>query len=188
MIEVHDNLLEPHIAELISDYMKDLQWKFYYHSDKEIPSYHWHIFCGHNESEAKMNGFEMFLPIWQAAQYKLKLKENYDVSQWKRLYANAHTFGVEPNIHKDDGDFTMIYYPDMDWKIGWGGGTFVYKEDGVTVDRVAEYRGNRVLLFTAKLPHQAQTVARLCPKLRTCIVFKLFTTEANEDRLDFYKD
>ena len=75
MIEVHDNLLEPHIAELISDYMKDLQWKFYYHSDKEIPSYHWHIFCGHNESEAKMNGFEMFLPIWQAAQYKLKLKE-----------------------------------------------------------------------------------------------------------------
>ena len=73
MIEVHDNLLEPHIAELISDYMKDLQLKFYYHSDKEIPSYHWHIFCGHNESEAKMNGFEMFLPIWQAAQYKLKL-------------------------------------------------------------------------------------------------------------------
>ena len=34
---------------------------------------------------------------------------------------NAHTFGIEPHKHKDDGDFTMLYYPRMDWKLemGW---------------------------------------------------------------------
>ena len=30
---------------------------------------------------------------------------------------------IEPHIHRDDGDITMIYYPRLDWKVDWGGGT-----------------------------------------------------------------
>ena len=82
----------------------------------------------------------------------------------------------------------MISYPQLDWDIKYGGGTFIYKEDGVTVDTVAEYRGNRLLVFDAHLPHQAQPVAKNCLELRTCIVFKLYISGANSDRLDFYKD
>jgi len=34
-IEIHDNLLEPHVAELIEDFMKNqLRWHYYYHSHK----------------------------------------------------------------------------------------------------------------------------------------------------------
>jgi hypothetical protein len=187
VIEVHDDLLEPHVAELISAEMKNLKWNYYYNSTIKVPGYHWHIFCGDSPEQVIENGYEIFIPIWEAAKHKLNLEERFFISGWKRLYANAHTFGVEPNIHQDDGDFTMIYYPQLDWDIKYGGGTFVYKEDGKTVDRIAEYKGNRVLLFDAYLPHQAQPVAKNCQKLRTCIVFKLWVEAANRERLDFYK-
>ena len=188
-IEVHDNLLEPHMAELIDDFMKyQIRWRYYYHSNKQVPGYHWHEFCGVDEEEVRHRGFEMLLPIWEAANHKLDLENRFRIQGWKRLYCNAHTFGVEPNIHRDDGDFTMIYYPQMNWDIAWGGGTFVYKDDAVTVEKIAEYRGNRVLIFDAHLPHQAQPVAKSCLDLRMCIVFKLWCKDGNRERLDFYKD
>jgi len=33
-------------------------------------------------------------------------------------------------------------------------------------------KGNRIIMFDANLPHQAQSISRLCFQLRTCIVFK----------------
>ena len=49
-IEVHDNLLEPHMAELIEDFMKNhLRWRYYYYSNKTVPGYHWHVYCGKTE-------------------------------------------------------------------------------------------------------------------------------------------
>ena len=188
-IEVHDNLLEPHVAELVEDFMTNqLRWRYYYPSHKLKPGYHWHVFCGETEEHVAVNGGELLLQIWEAANRKLDLKSRFKIQGWKRLYCNAHTFGVEPNIHTDDGDFTMIYYPQMNWKIEWGGGTFVYKEDAETVDTIAEYRGNRLLIFDAYLPHQAQPVAKNCLELRMCVVFKLWVEGANRDRLEFYKD
>ena len=91
-----------------------------------------------------------------------------------RCYMNAHTHGMEPHIHKDDGDFTMLYYPRMDWKLEWGGGTSVYDEMGEEIDRHIPYKGNRLLVFDAYLPHQAMPVARECYHLRSIIVFKCY--------------
>jgi Rps23 Pro-64 3,4-dihydroxylase Tpa1-like proline 4-hydroxylase len=52
----------------------------------------------------------------------------------ERAYLNAHTYGIEPHIHRDDGDVTLIYYPRLDWKIDWGGGTAIYNDE-VTENR-----------------------------------------------------
>ena len=41
MIEIFDNVLEDHIAILIDDYMKNLSWKFEYHSNILRPNKHW---------------------------------------------------------------------------------------------------------------------------------------------------
>ena len=59
----------------------------------------------------------------------------------------------------------MIYYPRIDWKKEWGGGTMV---DGELV----HYVGNRLVVFTASLPHMAMPVSRECYELRTNVVFK----------------
>ena len=42
-------------------------------------------------------------------------------------------------------------------------------------------------VFDAKLNHQAMSVSRQCYRLRTCIVFKTYRSDANAQRLDFYK-
>ena len=115
--EIFDDLLEPHVAELIDMEIKKIHWKYDYQSNRQIGFQpHWHVFCGESEEEVRERQYDYLLPIWDAAAYKLKLKERFDIIGWKRLYMNAHTFGVEPHMHTDDGDFTMMYYPRMDWR------------------------------------------------------------------------
>ena len=110
--EIFDDLLEPHVAELIDMEIKKTHWQYDYHSNKRIGIQpHWHVYCGESEEEVRERQYDYLLPIWDAAAYKLKLKDRFDIVGWKRLYMNAHTFGVEPHMHTDDGDFTMMYYP-----------------------------------------------------------------------------
>jgi len=181
MIDVYDNVLEEHNAILIDDTVKQLSWKYDYSSQLKKPNKHWHILCGHNEKECTEAGYDWAHNIFFSAVNKYKFSEKYDVDTFLRIYMNAHTHGIEPHIHKDDGDFTMIYYPRLDWKLEYGGGTYV---DGELV----EYKGNRLVVFDAYLPHQALPVSRECYHLRTCVVFKCNVSSGNRERLDFYKD
>ena len=164
-MDVYDNVLEEHVAEFIQLQMNDLSWKYDYYSKIGSPNKHWHIFCGHNPKEVIDNGYEWTLPIWDVAKIKYDFKEKYLLDDFVRIYMNGHTHGIEPHMHQDDGDFTMIYYPRCDWQEDWGGGTMV---DGTFI----KYVGNRLVVFDADLWHQAQPVSRQCYELRTCIVFK----------------
>ena len=108
---------------------------------------------------------------------------------------NAHTYGIEPNIHYDDGDFTLIFYPRLDWKPEWGGGTLIYDADdrhaevhNYTLDKLVDCRPNRLLVFDAYLPHQGQPVIRECHELRYVIVFKSNVRGFVREGLDFYKE
>ena len=105
------------------------------------------------------------MPIWNTAFEKYDFKKKYNVITFKRLYLNAHTHGIEPHMHIDDGDFTMMYYPRLDWKMESGGGTVI---DGQLVQNI----GNRLIVFPAYAPHQAQPVSRQCYELRTVVVIK----------------
>ena len=170
VVDVYDNVLESHVAEFIEINMKDLKWEYDYHSKKGEPNKHWHIFCGHDDEELTDNSFEWLQPIWETAKYKFNFQEKYGLTDYVRVYMNAHTHGIEPHWHIDDGDFTMIYYPRMDWKTEWGGGTMV--EGTLGINEYVEYQGNRLMVFQAQLKHQAQPVSRECYHLRTCVVFK----------------
>ena len=108
-----DGLVEQHYAELIHIQMRGVSWEYNYSSVVGKPNKHWHRFCGHDVDEVIDNGFEWLLPIWNNAKRKLKLEDTYDVHNFDRVYMNAHTFGIEPHLHHDDGDYTMIYYPYM---------------------------------------------------------------------------
>ena len=160
MIEVLDNVLELHNAILIDDTVKKLSWKYDYRSEPSEPNKHWHVLCGHNELECADNGYEWADNIFSVAKSKLQKELTYE-----RIYCNAHTHGIEPHLHVDDGQFTMIYYPRLDWSSSWGGGTLV---DG----KLFEYVGNRLVIFDAHLPHKAMPVSRECYELRTNVVFK----------------
>ena len=165
MIKIYDGVVEDHVAQLIDSEMRKVQWKYDYHSNKEHKSRHWHVLCGNSGQQIIANGFEWVMPIWTSAMLKYEFRNTYNVDTYKRIYMNAHTHGVEPVMHKDDGDFTMIYYPRMDWKPEWGGGTLI---DG----QLVPYVGNRLVVFDAYLDHMAMPVPRECYELRSVIVFK----------------
>ena len=196
VIDVYDNVMEQHEAEFNDAKMKEVHWKYeHWQSDKKKEGYHWNRFAGNTAEEIAGGEFDFVLPIWETAKYKYDFERKYNLTEFKRIYMNAHTHGVEPNIHYDDGDFTLIYYPRLDWKADYGGGTVIYEEDGgakspthdYRTDKLIDYRGNRLLVFDAYLPHQGMPVIRECHKLRTNIVFKAYCSEGGRQRLDFYK-
>ena len=189
MMEVLDNVLELHNAILVDDAVKKLSWKYDYPSEPSKPDKHWHVFCGHNKKECTEAGYEWAHELFDFFMSKFNFVDKYFIEGYERIYCNAHTHGIEPHIHVDDGDFTMIYYPRLDWQIEWGGGTAIFQDlTKIEIDKHVEYKGNRLIVFDAYLPHQAQPVSRQCYELRTCVVFKCTVSGGNRERLDFYKE
>jgi len=168
MIKTYDNALEPHVAELIDMQLRDVSWKYNYDSVKNGVNKHWHVFCGHNPDDCYDNGYDYLIAIWNF------IKKHNPQLEMERVYLNAHTHGIEPHRHVDDGDYTIIYYPRLDWKQAWGGGTLIEGDynNGHLEDKFIDYKGNRLIIFTAGNLHQAQPVSRECYELRTCVVFK----------------
>jgi len=168
MIKTYDNALEPHVAEFIDMQLRDVSWKYNYDSVNNGVNKHWHVFCGHNPQDCRDNGYGDLIPIWNFI-----IKHNPQL-EMERVYLNAHTHGIEPHRHVDDGDYTCIYYPRLDWKQAWGGGTLIEGDydNGYLEDKFIDYKGNRMIIFTAGNLHQAQPVSRQCYELRTCVVFK----------------
>ena len=162
MIDIYDGVLEEHNAILVDDAVKKISWKYDYSSEPSKPNKHWHVLCGHDESECTDNGYDWADYIFVCAKVHWnKLGE----LEYERIYCNAHTFGIEPHLHVDDGQFTMIYYPILDWKPEWGGGTLIK-------GKLVDYVGNRLVIFNADYPHKAMSISRECYDLRTNVVFK----------------
>ena len=47
LIDIWDNVLEPHAAELVDQMMREkLLWHYDYSSNKSGVNKHWHILCG----------------------------------------------------------------------------------------------------------------------------------------------
>ena len=181
MIDIYDDVLEEHNAILIDDGVKKLSWKYDYPSEPSKPNKHWHILCGHNKEECYAASYDWVDTLFNMFVNKFDFKSKYNVENYVRIYCNAHTHGIEPHLHVDDGDFTMIYYPRMDWKKEWSGGTLVD-------DTLVPYAGNKLIVFTASLPHKAMPVSRECYQLRTCVVFKCNVVDQAKETVEFYKN
>ena len=194
IIDVYDNVLPESDAKAIDDVMSKMMWGYgHWKSDWDKNSYHWTRWCGKTPEEIIENGMEFVLNIWNTFHTTLDFKSKYDLDTFDRIYMNAHTFGIEPNIHTDDGDFTMIYYPNLAWKSEWGGGTMFYdsytrteEEPIYNLDKLVDCKPNRLVVFDAKLPHMGQSVIRDCFELRYVIVFKGSVRAFNREGLDFY--
>jgi len=193
-IHVYDNVLSPHDAVMVNDMVSDQEfmWQYQHKSDNKQDIYHWHRLAGKTEKEIEENGFEWLIPMWNHFMHKYNFKEVYNIDTFRRIYFNAHTSGVEPRAHIDDGDFTMIYYPLMDWNQYHDGGGTVIWTDHVgrnhalpkQIEKHVPYAGNRLMVFPAKRLHQAMPVSRTTFKLRICIVFKCYLSGAKDE----YKD
>jgi len=159
---VYDNILPINVAKRIDDEINNLRWSYNYFSTKVTKQPHWNILFGNNKSH-------IYNPIFNAVCDRVK---DHVKLKLKRVYVSAHTYGIEPPIHKDDGYYTIIYYPKLNWESHWLGGTALWNDDRVDIDKYCNYVGNRAFIFKAETYHQAMPVSKLCYELRSVIILK----------------
>ena len=90
-----------------------------------------------------------------------------------RCYANGHTYGTEGYPHTDSTrllDRTLVIYTVREWRREWGGETTVYA--GSQILHAELPAPNNGLEFDGRLTHAARGVTRICPTLRTTLMFK----------------
>jgi len=192
---VHDDLLEQDEAvNLSNEFHENKEWKTGWHSSskRDPDQWHWHRSIWQDKSnmpeilEQEMNDDPQIKNLWEKTNQRLKdvFKQSFVPV---RAYANAHTYGLDGGIHKDDGDVTAIYYPAQDWDPEWEGGTGLFTENGDCI-RYCRYRFNRLLAFPAKTLHKAMPLSKKCTRLRTVIVFKCIVDVNHELYSEWYRD
>lgn len=117
---------------------------------------------------------------------KDKVKDIYNYSI-NRCYANGQTVGQYGIPHPDDGDLTLLYYPNPTWKWEYQGNLVFLSEPmkkgcvkkGPTgefnPEKIIAYKPNRAVLFPAKLFHCAEAPGRKFNGLRVSLAYKLIT-------------
>ena len=205
VIEVFDDCFSVGIAKTIernleiTDYL-GYGWTYGHTAQKDNPDKqpfwmidissdpeHYKVFQGYSDE------------IFNALKEKFNFLERFNVETYQRVYMNGHTYGQVPNVHRDDGQITMIYQPKVTWKREWGGGTsFYYQEPGEETHehftpkaldkyKTVDYIGNRLIVFDADILHGADPIDRQCYDLRTVMVWKCFFKDGTgRDRLDYY--
>jgi hypothetical protein len=95
-------------------------------------------------------------------------------------YLLGHTHGLEQQAHYDACDFTMIYYPILNWQSEWGGGTLIG-------DTLVSYVPDRLVIFSCDQMHQGQPISKQCQELRAIVVFQCNAESAMVERLSWQR-
>jgi|TARA_R100000482_G_C5128749_1_gene150472 hypothetical protein len=150
-IEVFDDVLENSLLEFVREELNILTWM----QQKS------HLL----KTDEKMNFFfasvEQNLFTHQFL-YNLICKKYNISNKFSRSYVNCHPPHSSGNFHTDDGDLTLLFYPDKNEK-NKGGTEF---KDATNVD----YKTNRLIIFDAKILHKANI--NLSNEMRYSIAWK----------------
>lgn len=176
-----DGFLPGEDFERLATFFQDTTWKFGWGSNTIGESYlYWNRhFAG--EGKSTMASCEEELHSNVAAQpvrdtwrmLKEKVLPNHTLI---RCYANAHTFGLDGTIHRDnnvdvDATTTIIYCHRL-WPLPWGGEIIFYNDDNDGIINAVIPKPGRVVIFKGSVPHAAKSPARVCRGLRISLVFK----------------
>lgn len=80
-----------------------------------------------------------------------------------QIYANCKPYGLNSYIHTDGGDYTFIYYANLEWNAQWEGGTSLYEKDEsgrLDCVRYISYKPNRLIVIPSNMLHRGMPVDR----------------------------
>jgi hypothetical protein len=176
MIKVIDNLLDQSYVESISqEVLERTSWESNWNDDlTKSPDWNWHQDLENNNQRVLWDAVDRVILDVVGVRHKLD-----------RVYSNAHTYGQDGQIHRDDGNITAIYYP-LPWDVRHEGGTSFYDEEITECISYSSYKQNRLVIFDAKIPHRAMPVTRDCYALRSVIVFKTSMDVNDPTYMDWY--
>ena len=150
-IKVFDNVLENSFLEFIREELDILTWITQQSQSTSSKTINDLFFRSSQE-----NFFShQFLYNFFCKKYNL-------TNKFLRSYVNCHPPQSSGGFHNDDGDMTLLFYPDKNEK-NKGGTEF---KDGTKVD----YKTNRLIIFDAKILHKANI--NLSNEMRYSIAWK----------------
>ena len=176
MINVKDNIVSKDILDIGWKYINKANWTYGWPSNKDYGFGHWNVDFTqtgkNNPTDVTSRVPAELSPIWQ------KVNETFFNGQAKltRCYANRHTFGTEGYIHTDterEEDQTCVVYMDPEWDVAWGGETSFYSKDLKEIVKSVIPTFGRTAVFPGNIPHCAKPVSRVCPQVRTTLMFKV---------------
>jgi len=174
MIEIFDDVLDKENASYIHNCVDRLSWKFEYQQTTHLLNKHW---CNDFPRDSMIPTILWHEQLFKDIVDRLELR---GIDSIKAQFCLGHTFGLEQQAHYDACDFTMIYYPKLDWQPEWGGGTLVG-------DTLVSYKGNRLLIFSCDQMHQGQPISKQCFDLRPIVVYQCYAESAMVERLSWKK-
>ena len=161
-IKVYDDFFEESTREQIFKYLQRPKWSM---TGGNVGNRFWHMDNLENEEY-----FSVYLynKIFQKIGDKIK---GHSIN---RIYANGQTAGQCGVPHPDDGDYTLLYYPNPEWDIEWQG-HLIFLDTDWNPDKVVAYKPNRMVCFPAKTVHYANAPSRFFNGLRTSLAYKLIS-------------
>ena len=167
MIEIFDDVLSERKSRYIHNCVSLLSWTFEYQPvTPPLVNKHWY-----SDGEPFID--DILEDLLDATELK-------GLDSLKKCYLLGHTHGLEQQSHYDASDFTMIYYPKLNWQPEWGGGTLVG-------DTLVQYKPNRLMMFSCDQLHQGQPISKQCFELRPIVVFQCYAESAMVERLSWQK-
>ena len=170
MREIFDDVLEQDDASYINNIVQNLSWKYVDQPTTHLKNKHWFHDCKNSEwSNDLVDMIKKGIGL-----------EGVESVQY--LFCLAHTYGIEQQSHFDEPALTMVYYPNINWKPEWGGGTLVE-------NTLVEYKGNRVALFSGgEMWHNAQPLSKRCYELRIIVVIQCHIINSNVNRVKWKRE
>ncbi len=179
-IAVHDGFLARHHVAMLFERLNARGWTYGWMADRSSngPARHWHIGLADNGYQAErsclpeleaLSAWSDLLPLWDSIARMLPQGH-----QPTRVYANAHTYGVDGSLHTDcppgTGERTALIYLNPVWKPAWGGVTLFTPAESEPLSVMP--KPGRLVIFPGDIPHCACAPMRSCHDLRVTLVFK----------------
>jgi len=167
--------------ERVSAFFLEVEWKFGWRSNLAGECIlHWNKhFAGGGKSSMTSCDLELMehadfgaiSTVWNTL--KTSLLTGHTLV---RCYGNAHTFGLEGGLHRDNPQeiemTTTILYVHRQWPVPWGGELVLYSENCEDVDATIIPLPNLLVSFEGSQRHVAKSPSRLCAQLRMSLIFK----------------
>lgn len=160
LIEVYDNFFDEDIREEVYNYLQRPKWSL---TGGTPENSFWHM-----DNLEEENYFSDYL--FQEIKEKIDKINDYNIL---RVYANGQTFGQCGTPHMDDGDYTLLYYPNPDWCCWKYQGNLMFMNLDYNTDKVVAYKPDRLVCFPANTVHYAESPSINFTGLRISLAYKL---------------
>lgn len=176
MIIVKDELFPKETLDSVRYFLDKAAWSYGWPSNTSIPFGHWNANFTNTTKDNSTDVSSKLPPVITPLWTKINKECFGGNAKLTRCYANRQTFGTEGYIHTDterDEDLTCLIYMDPEWDVNWGGETTFYSKDLKSIVQAEVPRYGKAVVFKGNIPHCAKPVSRICPEVRTTLMFKV---------------